>query len=112
MKDFATSFITPLVALIGGEPNYTHLTVTINGTEFPYGVFVTSAIAFLITASVVYFFVVLPTTKLIERMDHGKEATERECPQCLSTIPVQARRCRYCTSEFVPAAGNPHPLNR
>jgi len=107
VKDFATSFITPLIALIGGEPDYTDLAVTINGTEFPYGIFVTSAIAFLITAAVVYFFVVLPTTKLIERMDRGKEATERECPQCLSDIPVKARRCRYCTAEVAPATEAP-----
>lgn len=107
VKDFATSFITPLIALIGGEPDYTDLAVTINGTEFPYGIFLTSAIAFLVTAAVVYFFVVLPTTKLIERMDRNKEATERECPQCLSDIPVRARRCRHCTAEVTPATETP-----
>ncbi|MGI5417071.1 MscL family protein [Actinomadura luteofluorescens] len=103
VKDFANSFITPLIALLGGKPDYTRLAVDINGTTFPYGVFVTSAVAFFITALIVYFLVVLPTTKLIERMDRGKEATERECPQCLSDIPVKARRCRYCTAEVVPA---------
>ncbi|MFD0692173.1 large conductance mechanosensitive channel protein MscL [Actinomadura fibrosa] len=108
VKDFATSFITPLIALLGGKPDYTRLAVTINGTKFPYGVFVTSAVAFVITAVIVYFLVVLPTAKLIERMDRGKEATERECPQCLSDISVKARRCRYCTSEVVPLAEMPH----
>ncbi|MEU4824386.1 MscL family protein [Actinomadura citrea] len=108
VKDFASSFITPLIALIGGKPDYTRLAVTIDGTTFPYGIFVTSAIAFFITAVIVYFLVVLPTTKLIERMDRGKEATERECPQCLSDIPVKARRCRYCTAEIVPANEVPH----
>jgi large conductance mechanosensitive channel len=103
VKDFANSFITPLIALLGGKPDYTRLAVTVNGTRFPYGVFVTSAVAFLITAVIVYFLVVLPTTKLIERMDRGREATERECPHCLSDIPVKARRCRYCTAEVVPA---------
>ncbi|WP_141578406.1 MscL family protein [Actinomadura sp. WMMA1423] len=103
VKDFATSFITPLIALLGGEPDYTRLVVTVNGTKFPYGIFVTSAVAFFITAVIVYFLVVLPTAKLIERMDRGKEATERECPQCLSDIPVRARRCRYCTAEVLPA---------
>ncbi|GGQ16927.1 large conductance mechanosensitive channel [Actinomadura coerulea] len=109
VKDFASSFITPLIALLGGKPDYTRLAVTIDGTTFPYGVFVTSAIAFFITAVIVYFLVVLPTTKLIERMDRGKEATERECPQCLSDIPVLARRCRYCTAEVVPANEVPSP---
>ncbi|GAA4366558.1 large conductance mechanosensitive channel protein MscL [Actinomadura verrucosospora] len=109
VKDFANSFITPLIALLGGKPDYTRLAVSIDGTTFPYGVFVTSAIAFFITALIVYFLVVLPTTKLIERMDRGKEATERECPQCLSDIPVKARRCRYCTAEVVPADEVPSP---
>jgi large conductance mechanosensitive channel len=107
VKDFANSFITPLIALLGGKPDYTKLAFTIDGTTFPYGVFVTSAIAFVITAAIVYFLVVLPTTKLIERMDRGKEATERECPQCLSEIPIKARRCRYCTTEVVPTAEMP-----
>ncbi|WP_242900737.1 MscL family protein [Actinomadura terrae] len=107
VKDFANSFITPLIALIGGKPDYTRLAVTIDGTKFPYGIFVTSAIAFVITAVIVYFLVVLPTAKLIERMDRGKEATERECPQCLSDIPVKAVRCKYCTSEIAPAAELP-----
>ncbi|TDD59424.1 large conductance mechanosensitive channel protein MscL [Actinomadura darangshiensis] len=107
VKDFANSFITPLIALLGGKPDYTALAVTINGTKFPYGIFMTSAIAFIITAAIVYFLVVLPTTKLIERMDRGKEATERECPQCLSDIPVRALRCRHCTTELVPSAELP-----
>lgn len=107
VKDFANSFITPLIALLGGKPDYTKLAVTIDGTTFPYGIFVTSAIAFVITAAIVYFLVVLPTTKLIERMDRGKEAVERECPQCLSEIPIKASRCRYCTSEVVPATEIP-----
>jgi large conductance mechanosensitive channel len=108
VKDFANSFITPLIALLGGKPDYTRLSVRINGTAFPYGVFVTSAIAFFITSVIVYFMVVLPTTKLIERMDRGKEATERECPECLAEIPIKARRCRFCTSEIVPLAEMPY----
>ncbi|RSN68459.1 MULTISPECIES: large conductance mechanosensitive channel protein MscL [Actinomadura] len=102
VKDFADSFINPLIALIGGEPDYTGLAVTVNGTKFPYGIFLTSAIAFLITATVVYFFVVLPMSKLIERMDRNKEVTERDCPECLGSIPVKARRCRFCTAEVTP----------
>src|SRR5690606_41434346 len=78
VKDFATSFITPLIALIGGEPDYTDLAVTINGTEFPYGIFLTPAIAFLITAAVVYCFGGLPTTKLIERRHPRKGAPDRD----------------------------------
>lgn len=104
VKDFVTSFISPLIALIGGEPDYTRLSVTINDTPFPYGVFLTSLVSFLITATIVYFFVVLPTQKLLERLDRGKEAAERDCPQCLGQIPVKARRCMHCTSEVAPTA--------
>ncbi|MBW8481714.1 large conductance mechanosensitive channel protein MscL [Actinomadura parmotrematis] len=102
VKDFTTSFIAPLISLFGGKPDYTKLSIKISDTTFPYGVFLTSAISFFITAVIVYFIVVLPTAKLIERLDGHKEATERECPQCLSEIPVKARRCRFCTVEVLP----------
>jgi large conductance mechanosensitive channel len=107
VKDFATSFIMPLLALLGGEPNFTRLAFTINGTRFPYGVFLTSAVAFVLTAAIVYFIVVLPTTRLLERLDRGQKAAERECPECLSPIPLPARRCRFCTSEITPATEIP-----
>ncbi|WP_067489134.1 large conductance mechanosensitive channel protein MscL [Actinomadura hibisca] len=108
VKDFANSFITPLIALLAGKPDYTKLSLKISDTTFPYGVFVTSALTFFLTSLIVYFLVVLPTSKLLERLDRHKEATERECPQCLSDIPIRARRCRHCTSEVVPATEIPH----
>ncbi|SEG67232.1 large conductance mechanosensitive channel [Thermomonospora echinospora] len=107
VKDFVTAFIAPLLALLGGEPDFTRLSFTIAGTRFPYGVFLTSATAFFITALIVYFLVVLPTTKLIARLHRGERATERDCPECLSAIPVAARRCRYCTCEVVAATEAP-----
>ncbi|WP_018655901.1 large conductance mechanosensitive channel protein MscL [Actinomadura flavalba] len=97
VKDFSGSFITPLIALFGGKPDYTDLAFTINGTTFPYGNFITSALSFLITAAIVYFLVVLPTAKLLERLDR-RDPTDQECPECLSEVPLRARRCRYCTS--------------
>ncbi|MQY04118.1 large conductance mechanosensitive channel protein MscL [Actinomadura macrotermitis] len=97
------SFIEPLIALIGGQPDFSGLAVTIGGTKFPYGVFITAAISFLIIAAVVYFLVVLPTTKLLERLTRAEEAGERECPECRSEVPVKATRCRFCTSSLVPA---------
>lgn len=100
IKDFVTSFITPLIALLGGEPDFASLSFTINDTKFPYGVFLTSAIAFLIVAIIIYFFVVLPVASLLERMTRTEEASERDCPQCLSAIPIKASRCKFCTSEI------------
>ncbi|WP_019634914.1 large conductance mechanosensitive channel protein MscL [Actinomadura atramentaria] len=104
VKDFANSFITPLIALFGGKPDYTELTFKIAGTTFPYGNFVTSALSFFITAAIVYFLVVLPTSKILERLDRGKERTERECPECLGEIPIRARRCRHCTAVVIESA--------
>ncbi|MBO2447179.1 large conductance mechanosensitive channel protein MscL [Actinomadura barringtoniae] len=104
VNDFVKSFIGPLLALVGGKPDFTNLAVKINGTPFPYGVFLTSAISFLITAAIIYFLVVLPIAKLLERMARKEEATERECPQCLSEIPIKASRCRFCTSVLDDAA--------
>jgi large conductance mechanosensitive channel len=107
VKDFTNSFISPLLALFGGKPDYTRLAFKINDTTFPYGVFLTSAIAFIITAAIVYFLVVLPTSKLLDRFSRGQEATERDCPQCLATIPIRARRCQFCTSEVMPGTQVP-----
>lgn len=107
VKDFVTSFIGPLLALFGGKPDFTRLAFEINGTRFPYGIFLTSAVSFLITATIVYFLVVLPVSKLLERLSRGAEAVEHKCPECLSDIPIAARRCAYCTSEVVPATKVP-----
>ncbi|MEU6036916.1 large conductance mechanosensitive channel protein MscL [Actinomadura sp. NPDC047616] len=100
---FVNAFSGPLIALVGGQPNFNSLAFTINGTRFPYGVFLTAAVSFLIVAAVVYFLVVLPTSKLLERLVKAEEATEQQCPHCLSDIPLMATRCRFCTAELTPA---------
>ena len=88
-----SDFITPLIAAIGGQPDFSALTFTINGSVFKYGSFLNSLISFLVIAAVVYFFVVMPVAQ------RNKEATERPCPECLSEIPVAATRCAYCTAQ-------------
>jgi large conductance mechanosensitive channel len=109
VKDFVNSFIGPLLALFGGEPNFSSLKVTVHKTPFPYGVFLTSAISFLITAAIIYYLIVLPMTKATERMRRRDEPTERECPECLSDIPVKATRCKYCTAVVQPVQSAPPP---
>jgi large conductance mechanosensitive channel len=94
--------VTPLIAAIGGKPDFSNLYFTVNHSKFMYGSFVNAIISFLIIAAVVYFLVVAPVGKLLTRMTKTKEATERTCPECLSEIPIAAKRCMYCTSE-VPA---------
>jgi large conductance mechanosensitive channel len=94
--------ITPLIAAIGGKPNFSNLAFTLNHSRFAYGDFINAILAFLIIAAVVYFLVVLPIGKIMNRVARAKAATDRECPECLSEIPVAARRCMYCTSEVTP----------
>ena len=100
-----TDLITPLIAAIGGKPDFAKLTFTVNHSKFLYGAFINALIAFLVIAAVIYFLVVLPMTKLLALTAKAEVATEKECSECLSKIPLAARRCMYCTSAVVPAAG-------
>ncbi|KAB2344122.1 large conductance mechanosensitive channel protein MscL [Actinomadura rudentiformis] len=95
-----SSFITPLIAAVGGKPDFASLYFTVNGSKFTYGVFLNALISFLIIAAVVYFLVVQPVAALLIRMNRNKEATERDCPACLSEIPIRATRCKFCTTEL------------
>jgi len=96
--------ITPLIAAIGGKPDFSNLTFTINESVFRYGHFVNSIITFIIIAAVVFFFVVKPINRMIarSRKEPPADPTTRKCPECLGEIPLEARRCRFCTSEVVP----------
>jgi large conductance mechanosensitive channel len=94
------AFITPLIALIVGKPDYSSLKFIVRGTEFPIGDFVNAAVSFILIAAVVYFFVVLPVNALVARMNRGEkppDPTTKKCPECLSEIPIEARRCAHCT---------------
>jgi large conductance mechanosensitive channel len=104
---FVADFITPLIAAIFGKSNFSNLFFTFHNSRFKYGSFVNTVVSFLIIATVVFFAVVLPLNTLMKRMNllpkEEPEPETRECPECLSDIPVAARRCAFCTSE-VPAA--------
>lgn len=99
--------ITPLIAAIGGNPDFSGLSFTVNHSKFLYGAFINALISFVIIAAVIYFFVVIPVGKLLAMSEKEQEATERECPECLSQIPLAARRCMYCTAEIAQAQGTP-----
>jgi large conductance mechanosensitive channel len=103
---FVADFITPLIAAIGGKPDFSALSFTINGSRFSYGHFLNALISFLIIAAVVFFFVVKPVNALLERMQTTEpvDVETRECPACLSQIPYPARRCAFCTEEVGPPA--------
>src|SRR5437764_12541238 len=96
--------ITPLIAAIGGNPDFSALTFTVHKSHFLYGHFINAVISFVVIAAAVFFLVVVPVNSLMERRRTHRDvdATTRTCPECLSEIPVGARRCSFCTSE-VPA---------
>jgi large conductance mechanosensitive channel len=95
--------VTPLIAAIGGKPNFAALSFTVNKSEFEYGSFINAFLAFVIIAAVIYYLVVMPTNRVTSLATRNKDATERQCPECLSMIPVGARRCMYCTAAVTPA---------
>jgi large conductance mechanosensitive channel len=106
VNSFVENLVTPLIAALGGEQDFSALTFTINDSVFRYGAFVNALLSFLIIAAVIYFFVVKPVNALMaRRKSEGPldEAT-RECPECLSSIPAAARRCAFCTAQL-----SPHP---
>ena len=93
-------FITPLLAAIGGKPNFSSLSFTVNKSHFLYGDFINALIAFVILAAVIYFFVVVPVGRLMERYKPTAEEPTpvKDCPECLSSIPAAARKCAFCAS--------------
>ncbi|MDQ3512454.1 MAG: large conductance mechanosensitive channel protein MscL, partial [Chloroflexota bacterium] len=97
--------VTPLIAAIGGQPDFGALTFTINGSTFAYGHFLNAVISFILIAAVIFFFVVKPVNVLIERSrrEPTPDPTTRKCPECLSEIPIAARRCAFCTAEVATA---------
>ena len=99
---FVKDIITPLIGAIVKKPDFSSLTFTINHSKFLYGDFINLLISFLLLSTVIFFFVVKPINKLIERATLNKTSenpTEKKCPQCLGVIPKDALRCMYCTSK-------------
>ena len=95
---FVKDLVTPLIAAIGGKPDFAGLYFTINNSKFLYGEFINAVLAFLIVATVIYFFVVIPYTAFLERSrkEPPPDPTVRKCPECESEISITARRCAFC----------------
>jgi large conductance mechanosensitive channel len=118
VSSFTSAFITPLIALVGGKEGFRDLAFHIGGhpaspgvkaeppTIFAYGSFIQAVISFVITAAVIFFFVVKPINHLLARArkEEPEDPTTKKCPECLSEIPIDARRCAFCTSELETAA--------
>ncbi len=93
-----SDLLTPLIAAIAKVPDFSGLTFTVNSSKFMYGHFINSFISFLLVATAVFFFVVKPINKLTEMSQKGQHAnpTTKKCKECLSDIPIEAKRCSHC----------------
>ena len=107
ITSFVKNLLTPLIAVLVGKPDFSAYSFEINGSKLLYGEFVNTVISFLLVATAVYFFLVLPMNKLVERSRKSAvpaDPTTKKCPECLSEIPIEARRCAHCTTAIVMGA--------
>ena len=105
VTSFVNDLITPIIAAIIGKPDFSELTFTINDAVFRYGAFLNALIAFVSIAAAVFFFVVKPVNALTARARREPPAdpTTKKCSECLSEIPIDAKRCAFCTAELAAA---------
>ncbi|HEV2114048.1 MAG TPA: large conductance mechanosensitive channel protein MscL [Terriglobales bacterium] len=101
VSSLVANIITPLIAAIFGKPDFSALVLTLNGANIQYGSFLNALISFLLIALAVYFFIVTPMNVLMARMNRGEappDPTTKKCPECLSEIPIAAKRCAHCAT--------------
>ena len=101
VNSLVKDLLTPLIAAIAGKPDFSAYSFEIHGSKFLYGTFINTVISFVLVAAAVYFFIVLPMNKLVEwsrKAPAPADPTTKKCPECLSEIPIDARRCAHCTS--------------
>jgi large conductance mechanosensitive channel len=93
--------LTPLIAAVVGKPDFSAIALEVNGSKFLVGDFINALISFVLIGIAVYFFVVVPVNALVARMRRGEappDPTTKKCSECLSDVPIAARRCAFCTS--------------
>jgi large conductance mechanosensitive channel len=103
VTEFTKDLLTPLIAAIVGKPDFSKIHFDINGSQFLIGNFINAAISFLLIGTAVYYLVVVPVNALIARSRRSEkpaDPTTKKCPECLSEIPIAAKRCAHCTSQL------------
>jgi large conductance mechanosensitive channel len=105
---FVTDIITPLIAAIGGQPSFPAIAIPLGKSSLLIGHFINAVVAFVILAAVIFFFVVKPVNLLMvhRKTELPADPTTRDCPYCLSSVPIKATRCAFCTSELPVASGD------
>ncbi|MES1246355.1 MAG: large conductance mechanosensitive channel protein MscL [Actinomycetota bacterium] len=99
---FVADLITPLIAAIGGQHDFSNLAFTVHNSTFKYGAFINALLAFVLIAAVVFFLVIKPVNRLMTRYktEPEVEQTTKDCPRCLSAIPIAATKCAFCTADL------------
>jgi large conductance mechanosensitive channel len=100
VTSLTTDLLTPLIAALVGKPDFSAIVFTVHGSVFKVGNFLNALVSFLLIAAAVYFFVVTPVNALVARMRKAPapaDPTTKKCKECLSEIPIDARRCAHCT---------------
>jgi len=93
--------LTPLIAAAVGKPDFSAISFTVNGSKFLIGDFINAVVSFLLVSAAIYFFVVMPMNAIVARRRRGEmppDPTTKKCGECLSEVPIAARRCAFCTS--------------
>jgi large conductance mechanosensitive channel len=96
--------ITPLIAAVVGKPDFSAIVFTVNGSKFLIGDFINAVVSFLLISAAIYFFVIVPVNHIMARINRGQAApdpTTKQCTECLSEVPIAARRCSFCTQPLV-----------
>jgi large conductance mechanosensitive channel len=98
-----SDLLTPLIAAVAKVPDFGGLSFVLNGSEFMYGHFINALISFLLVAGAVFFFVVKPMNVLIAkaRKEPPADPTTKKCQECLSEIPLEAKRCAHCAQAVI-----------
>jgi large conductance mechanosensitive channel len=102
VTEFTKDLLTPLIAALVGKPDFSAIQFVVNGSKFLVGNFVNALVSFLLVAAAVYYLVVLPVNGLMARVKKQPpppDPTTKKCPECLSEIPLGAKRCAFCTSQ-------------
>lgn len=100
VNSLVKGLLTPFIAAVAKQPDFSSISFTIHGSKFLVGDFVNALVSFVIIAAAVYFAVVLPMNALMARLnraDKPAQPSTKKCPECLSEIPIEARRCAHCT---------------
>jgi large conductance mechanosensitive channel len=101
---FVKDLLTPFIAALVKQPDFSRIAFTVNGSRFLIGDFVNQFLAFILVAAAVYFAVVMPVNKLLLRLQPPPAPAVKKCPECLSEVPIMAKRCAHCTSPLGAAA--------